>query len=235
MAIERLGYDTVQVGWTTPYSFSVNIPATTNAIVLFITGYDFNASGASLGAQSFILVNESTVGGSNDDVCLMYCMSPALTGAQTISISFSSAHGNNSRVYAVYYNGVDTSSIRDSDIVDGYSLTFSTQSGDRVILGASADASLSWTNASEIYSGAAGAVTDTSVADMTADSTSETISCTNSNTGLSGIVLIPAASSSGNPWYYYAQQLRSLKDKWRRLMQIPSLEEVKLYGRTRYA
>lgn len=39
-----------------------------------------------------------------------------------------------------------------------------------------------------------------------------------------------ASAASGNPWYYYAQQLRSLKDKWRGLLQIPSLEEVKLYG-----
>lgn len=43
------------------------------------------------------------------------------------------------------------------------------------------------------------------------------------------------SGASGNPWYYYAQQLRSLKDKWRGLLTIPSLEEVKLYGRMRHA
>lgn len=43
------------------------------------------------------------------------------------------------------------------------------------------------------------------------------------------------SAPSGNPWYYYAQQLRSLKDKWKGLLTIPSLEEVKLYGRARYA
>lgn len=50
-----------------------------------------------------------------------------------------------------------------------------------------------------------------------------------------GIALKGVSSSSGNPWYYYAQQLRSLKDKWRGLLTIPSLAEVKLYGRTKYA
>lgn len=67
--------------------------------------------------------------------------------------------------------------------------------------------------------------------------------------GLSGLLLIggadnnvtlgddwtDGASLSGNPWWYYSQQLHSLKDKWRGLMQIPSLEEVKLYGRMRHA
>lgn len=43
-----------------------------------------------------------------------------------------------------------------------------------------------------------------------------------------------AAAPSGNPWYYYAQQLRALKDTWRGLLQVPSLEEVKLYGRMRH-
>lgn len=43
------------------------------------------------------------------------------------------------------------------------------------------------------------------------------------------------AAASGNPWWYYAQQLRSLKDKWRGLLTTPSLEEVRLYGRAAHA
>lgn len=64
--------------------------------------------------------------------------------------------------------------------------------------------------------------------------------CTQTNATLSQSIVMVAyrpatGGASGNPWYYYAQQLRSLKDKLRGLLQIPSLEEVKLYGRERYA
>lgn len=197
MAIAREGsVDTSPVGWSAPFSFSVTIPAETDIIVIFDLGWEYNISGATLGAQSFTIDHESTQGGSNDDVALLHLFSPSSTGAQNISVSYSTSHGDDSRVYAIYYSGVDTAGLRDSDVADGYSLTLTTQSGDVCVVGAAADSSISWTNATELASGGATGVGDTSVAHLTADGTSETISCTNSNSGIVGLVLIPATGGA---------------------------------------
>lgn len=197
MAIARESSDTAGVGWSTPASFSVTIPAGTDVIVLINAGWNFDLSGASLGAQNFTIDHESEQGGTNDDIAVAHLFSPSSTGAQTISVSYSSPNGYNSRIYAIYYSGVDTTGLRDSDIADGYSLTLTTTSGDMVVSGAVADAEISWTNATEIASGDATSVGDTSVAQTSADGASEIVSCTNSATGICALVLIPESEGGG--------------------------------------
>ncbi len=211
MAIERVGnVETAQVGWISPYSFAVNIPSDAEVVVLSLAGFNYNVSGATLGSQSFTIVNESTAGGSNDDVAQLVLFSPDINGSQNISVAFSSAHGNESRVYASYWKGVNTADgLRDSDIIDGSSLTLTAVSGDVVVLVASADSSTSWTNATELSSGAAYGVGDTSLAYLTADGTSETVSCTDSSTGLSGIVLRMASGGGASAVPIFGSEISS--------------------------
>lgn len=234
MAIERLNYQRFTDA-TDPAALSVTIPSGTDCIVFAAAYYDSDGlTSVDLDGSSSFTINVAYGGGSGRDcVSLAHLFVSGVSGSHTINVNWASSRDYTGGLYVIYYSGVRSSGLRDSDSIDGNSLTLTTVSGDRVVAVAALDMAATWTNCTEIDDTYGNGIYGT-IADMTADGTSEVISVTDANTALAALVLIPSAAASGNPWYYYAQQLRSLKDKWRGLLTIPSLAEVKLYGRMRH-
>jgi len=230
MAIDLLNYQRFTDA-TDPAALSVTIPSGTDCIVFAAAYYDSDGlTSVDLdGSSSFTIDFAYSGGGGRDCVSMAHLFVSGVSGSHTVNVNWASSRDYVGGLYVIYYSGVSSSGLRDSDSIAGASLTLTTMTGDRLVAVAALDGSATWTNCTEIDDTWGGSLQGT-IADMTADGTSEVISINDLNTALAALVLIPSATASGNPWYYYAQQLRSLKDKWRGLLQIPSLEEVRLYG-----
>jgi len=205
MAIERIGtyLGHLMTSGQTTYAWSVTIPSDCTCIVIIGGGYSVY-SGEPLisadlnGTQSFF-VDQSLDAANDSNVFAGHLFSPSATGAQTINFTLG-AHGYDTYVYLLFYKGVATTGLRDSDEAQGTSLTLTTQSGDFVVtVGTDQDNnSITWTNATEIYDYADSAGFSVAIAETVADGTTETVSISGSNCAIAAIVLQPAAGGGAS-------------------------------------
>lgn len=180
------------------FAWTVNIPASTTAIVLTVQAHGFYSGNplvsANLNDSQNFTVDANIDPASEAGVGIGHLFSPSSTGSQTVNIVVGS-RGYVGYLWIIYYSGTATDGLRDSDAIGGTSLTLTTVSGDMVV-SAATDAdntSISWTNATEIDEYAAPASYGTAIAQTVADGTSETVSTSGSNVGLVSIVLKPGA------------------------------------------
>lgn len=229
-------------------SQSVDIPSCELMVVVTIgfcaSGSTMNGGSLSIGGNALSVAHYKI---SDEEICIWYRVSPP-TGSQSLAWDWTST-GNLSAsgvFLCSYYNGINTSSlVKDTaDAIQGWGTTVATgtmtaAANDLVICGV-ADYTVTntstWSSGTELYD--AGYNNESAHIVEAFPTGDVSITCTVSDSSwlvLAAVVFTGEAEASGNPWYYYAQQLRSLKDKWRGLLQIPSLEEVKLYGRLNHA
>jgi len=199
VAISRLNYQRFTDS-TDPAALSITVPSGTDAVV-FIAGY-YDSDGLTSvdidGTLTFT-VDVSQSSGSNDSCAIAHYLGSVSAGAHTLNVNWASSRDYVGGLYVIYYSGVDSTGLRDSDSTSGgTSLTFTTEVGDVVIVGGGNDADPSFTNATEInytFGGGMGAF----IADMTADGTSETISITGASAiGWGGIVLRMASAGGAS-------------------------------------
>lgn len=197
-------YDSFQTSLTTntnPLAWSVTIPSGTTCVVLCASGYtesglDPLTSVDLNGTNNFTVATNHHREDTYADVGIAYLFNPS-TGSQTINISYSSIDYE-MRFYAVYVTSCATDGLRDSDEATGYSLTLTTAVDDLVVVTAclGAGGACDWTNATERHEDQNGFGVTFAFATLTADGTSETISCSDNYTAITAIVLKSAGEAS---------------------------------------
>lgn len=183
----------------TTYAWSVTIPANTTCIVIVSAGYGFFSGNplvsANLNESQNFTIDRNLDGTSDQGVGIGHLFSPGSTGAQTVNVTIGS-HGYPAYLYVIFYSGTATDALRDDDVAEATSLTLTTESGDMVVSAAvDVEATIGWTNATEIDENADGSGYYVAIAQTAADGTSEVINKggTAGYSGLTSIVLKPGS------------------------------------------
>lgn len=215
MAITRIGSLTQINSSTNASSQSVSVPTDAELMVVVVSGYEsvanfFTSGSLTIGGDAFTAVSA----GSNSDTsffmgAMFYKVLPA-TGTQTLAWDWAgSSISNGAIIRYAFYRGIDTSSpVRDSHGTQnqtGFTIskTLTAQSGDLILawqhLFDAGTNTFSWTNATKVadatdFNGAAGSYAEGAPTGNVA------ITCTHTNTdgGLSTLVLKPAAAGGGS-------------------------------------
>lgn len=228
---------------------SITIPSDATAVYMLWAAWGSESntqeiSAATIGGVSY---NQSySLGDSayHPAIGVLAWYSPS-TGSQTLSFTWAQSVTAGPVIIVAFVKGGDLTAWRDVDAdqcisdTDPISVALASTSSDLVIklnanYSTTPGTSTGWTSQQTHSNNNVGS----RLSSCNSPGSSSTV-CDGENENYGSLIAVSipegTGGSSGNPWYYYAQHLRSLKDKWRGLLQIPSLEEVKRYGRERYA
>jgi hypothetical protein len=211
VAISRLGFQEFNTA-TDPGALSCTVPSNTDCIVFAGAYYDSTPGLVSVdldGSASFT-VDVSLTGTGGDQVGIAHLFQAVSAGAHTVNVNWNNALDYVGRLYVVYYSGVDSVGLRDSDGGATNSLTLTTIAGDVVFAVAALDATPTWTNATVFDDTVGGGGIHGTVADMTADGVSETISVTEASTGLGAIVLRPSSGVAAASFVFNYSPMKSM-------------------------
>lgn len=217
MAVEYINYSLVQDSDAT-VSSSVTVPSDATFVALLMVGYDsstnwVNPSTFTLGGSAFTNVVDTDGQTSNGQVWIGYLVNPS-TGTQTFAGSISSYTPDEGMTYCLaYFKGVNTS----SPILDSESQTTSGTTVSSLTTGTGSmtvGCMYGW----ESDSSSANTDSQTIIADniyhyasysIAYKAESSTWKYTNPSYSTCAAISIAASSggSTGNPWYYYAQQM----------------------------
>lgn len=201
MAISRLNYQRFTDS-TDPAAISITVPSGTDAIV-FVAGYYDSDGLVSVdidGSLSFTIDFSQVSSGDADSAAIAHYLGTVSAGGHTLNVNWGSSRDYVGGLYVIYFSGVDSVGIRDTDNTQSASatLTFTTAVGDVVIVGGGTDVDPTVSNATKInytLNSGMGAF----IAELTADGTSEAIGVSSAaNEGWGGIVLRMASGGGSS-------------------------------------
>src|SRR5574343_143254 len=245
MAVEYINYSLVQDSDAT-VSSNVTVPSDATFVALLMVGFDsstnwVNPSTFTLGGSAFTNVVDTDGQTSNGQVWIGYLFNQS-TGTQTFAGSISSYSPDEGMTYCLaYFKGVNTS----SPILDSESQTTSGTTVSSLTTGTgSMTAGCVYAYSSTILSAntnsqtlIANGIYNTASYSVAYKAESSTWQYTNPNYSTCAAISIKAGSGEapGNPWYYYAQQMRQkLEEKLKRRIVIPGFADCMRYGFVRY-